>query len=228
MRVDRSNFRNLLVGEKQAIAAYAGQFILWEKPWEKVTHTNTGIYSYDIPSWVSSLGFAMIGGGGGGQTGNGGNRSDGRPGAASQWEVFYHNLGHPAVRNLHIIVGDGGSGGSNNDHAAGSNGGNTLVNILRNAGSAGIITDGSYTVRGGQGGPQSNLPQSSNGGSPRPAVGPRALEDLPVGRGGGESRAGTAPGAGGGYGMGGIFGRRNRGGNGADGRVIVYMFATSM
>lgn len=208
---------------------YVGTSLVWEHPSQVVIKTVDGT-NIVVPSWAVAVSLALIGGGGGGQSGNGARGGDGRPGGGANWAVYYKNLERSEGQSFYIntTVGDGGAGGANSDHAAGSQGGSTSATLMRRAadGSLGVV--GSYTAEGGLGGPASGRPVGSSSGIPTrvnaPRLVPPAPYELPRGATARYETVGGSPGAGGGYGQGGLFGRRGRGAAGGKGQARFYFY----
>ena len=201
---------------------------LWYRPYLTRTITSTAAQAIAIPRWVNMVGYAIIGGGGGGQSGNGSNRGDGRPGGASQWVVgtfALPTLGESATYYASIRVGAGGNGGANSDHAAGQNGAATSIQMVYRVGTSEAATQLSASSDGGRAGPASGLGIGAASGRPNAANSPRAEMALPRGVAAGKEVVGGIPGAGGGYGGGGIFGARGRGAAGGRGRAMIWMYS---
>ena len=207
---------------------WKGEYFVWEH-YTRVDPFTTSTNGIQIPDWALSVGVAVIGGGGGGQTGNGAVDTSGRPGAAAEWYVAHKVLDrNPGDKfYINVTVGDGGAGGSNSDNSPGKQGGATKATIFRNTN--GTVTQiATYTGTGGKGGPDSGLPTNSTSTSPSIKTAPRqALHPpttLPRGSVAPKGHVGGSPGAGGGCGDGGFFGSRTVGRAGGKGRAILYYY----
>lgn len=206
-----------------------GTSLIWEHPSQVIAKTVSG-NNIQVPSWAVAVSFALIGGGGGGQTGNGTTGASGRPGAAAQWGVYYKDLGRSEGQSFYInvTIGNGGSGGANSDHAAGSDGGATFATLMRRSADGALQVAASYGADGGEGGPSSGLPIGSTSTRPASVAAPRMVPIAPHalarGASAGEQQTGGSPGAGGGFGGGGVLGIRNRGGSGGKGEARFYFY----
>ena len=141
---------------KEVSSLRVGKDLVWEHPSLVIIKTVSGS-NIQVPSWAVAVSIALIGGGGGGQTGSGAVNGSGRTGFAANWSVYYKNLERLPGQSFHIdtVVGRGGAGGANADYAAGSNGEATTVKLWRTVGGSTTIA-GSYNAAGGVGGSSSS------------------------------------------------------------------------
>lgn len=165
---------------------------------------------YTFPKSYDYLVIGGIGGGASGQTGNGGVGTDGKGGNPGSWAFTIVQRGpNPlpmSMEFVNIYPGRGGAQAANSDNA-GPNGGTS---------SQVWTPDGPIlTAAGGSG-----RASGQNGGSPGNYTNPYTGQVHTGGSGGtGNGGDGSAPGGGGAGGNGGLFGSRTRGGAGGNGRV---------
>lgn len=226
--VTNTNISDVRINASFVSSLRVGSVLAWERATQVVTYNISG-QPFTVPTWAVAISVALIGGGGGGQSGNGSSNSSGRPGGAAQWSVFYRELNRQPgdVFTYSVVVGSGGAGGGNSDHAYGSNGTKSSLKLFRRQGSASTEV-ATYNSGVGLAGPASGLGVGAISGSPNTVSAPRraytAPSTLPRGTSVGKETVGGSPGAGGGYGGGGYFGSRGRGAAGGNGRVIVYCY----
>lgn len=228
--IKEEKIRGVRLNGSEVSSLRFGHNVAWERPTVVSAHyiSASGI---QVPDWTVAIAFAIIGGGGGGQTGNGSNNRSGRPGGAAQWAIYYRNLERNVGEKFHInlTIGAGGSGGSNSDHAAGSNGAETTATLWKQVG--GVQSNVAlYKAEGGLAGPASGLGVGHSSQRPTVIAAPREYPtrafgaQLPSGVAAEKEKPGGTPGAGGGYGGGGYFGSRGRGGKGGDGLAMFYFY----
>lgn len=226
--VKDTDISNVMLNGSEVSSLRVGEVLAWEHATEVTIHYTTR-QSVSIPSWAVGISVALIGGGGGGQTGNGANGTDGRPGGAAQWSVFYRDLNRQPgdMLSYSVTVGSGGAGGENLDGSPGSDGTKSSLALIRHRGSASTQI-ATYVSGVGLGGPASGLEPGAYSGSPDAIASPRRAykppSTLPRGIRVGREVVGGSPGAGGGYGRGGFFGARWQGGAGGKGMAIVYCY----
>lgn len=226
--VKDTDISNVMLNGSEVSSLRVGEVLAWEHATEVRTFNMT-IQPIMIPDWAVGISVALIGGGGGGQTGDGGSNTPGRPGGAAQWSVFYRDLNRQPgdVFTYSVVVGSGGAGGPNSGHASGSNGTKSSLALFRRQGSASVQI-ATFDSGVGLAGPASGLEQGAISGRPDAISAPRRAytppTTLPQGASVGKETVGGSPGAGGGYGGGGFFGARGQGAAGGNGRVIVYCY----
>lgn len=226
--VKDTDISNVMLNGDEVSSLRVGEVLAWEHATEVTIHYTTR-QSVSIPSWAVGISIALIGGGGGGQTGEGGSNTPGRPGGAAQWSVFYRDLNRQPgdVFTYNVVVGSGGAGGKNIGHDPGANGTKSSLTLFRRQGSASTQI-ATYVSGVGLGGPASGLEPGAMSGSPDAIASPRRAykppTTLPRGTSVGKETVGGSPGAGGGYGGGGFFGNRGLGAAGGKGMVIVYCY----
>ncbi|QAY16670.1 hypothetical protein SEA_FELIXALEJANDRO_34 [Gordonia phage FelixAlejandro] len=176
---------------------------------QSTTYSTVGTFTYTIPPWCRYIDGVGIGGGKGGQTGNGANSAVGRGGLPGQWAATTLERGVHipwSESQLTIVVGAGGAGGANSDHAAGQNGSSSSI----------TSSAGTLTAPGGTGTSSATLARDGVAAGDYTYLG---ITYTGGGTAGENGEAGKPPGGGGAGGNGGIFGMRTRGGAGARGQV---------
>lgn len=227
--VKDTDISNVMLNGSEVSSLRVGEVLAWEHATEVSIHYTTR-QSVSIPHWAVAISVALIGGGGGGQSGNGTYGASGRPGGAAQWSVFYKDLNRQPgdMFSYSVTVGSGGAGGGTPDDSPGSDGTKSSLALFRQQGSASTQI-ATYHSGVGLGGPASGLEPGAMSGSPDVVSAPRRRayahpSTLPQGASVGKERVGGSPGAGGGYGGGGFFGARGQGAAGGKGMVIVYCY----
>ncbi|QAY16419.1 hypothetical protein SEA_MSAY19_34 [Gordonia phage Msay19] len=176
---------------------------------QSTTYSTVGTFTYTIPPWCRYIDAVGIGGGRGGQTGNGASTAVGRGGLPGQWAATTLERGVHipwSESQLTVVVGAGGAGGANSDHAAGQNGSPSSI----------TSSAGTLTAPGGTGTSSATLARDGVAAGDYTYLG---ITYTGGGTAGENGEAGKPPGGGGAGGNGGIFGNRTRGGAGARGQV---------
>lgn len=180
-------------------------------------YSTVGTFVYDIPTWANYIDVVLLGPGGGGKGGNGGDTRPGYGGGAGEWktETLVRGVDFPANATQIIIdVTAGGKGGAKEQN------GFTSTPVIRRA-----ITGGkaALSAAAGLGATQygSGTDPMSTGREP----GDIDYQGFPYvgGDGGTGGRPGGngGPGAGGGGGYGGIYTVAYAGGDGGGGRAVL-------
>ena len=190
------------VGESMPKNVFKGETEIWRRDPPVNTYTSTTTVS--VPSWAAVVNYCIIGGGGSGSGGHGGNtlKGDGGRAGAKTSGRFVVKPGDSLV----LTVGAGGAAvGKETNGKAGS-----ASSIKLNGSSV-------ASAAGGAGG------SGYNGGDGQAAgdvTGPGGLL-LQGGGSAGNNTDGKPPGGGGGPGTGGVFGSANGGRKGGNGAVQI-------
>lgn len=227
-----STASNMFIGENEVSSVYVpGTGKVWEHPYSHVVHSAAGTWyrNIQIPQWCNTVCFEMIGGGGGGESGDGSTNKYGRPGGASAWVQNTYNLirvdGETYLYDYY--VGRGGAGGTYSRTrwapGPGQNGEKSEVHLKRvqESGAASAIATFTTNVVG-LGGPASGLGRGVTSGA---AGSKRSVRDylvLPGAKGVGKETVGNSPGGGGGCGGHDFGGNSSDGGAGGNGRIYAF------
>ncbi|UOW93090.1 minor tail protein [Mycobacterium phage NoShow] len=180
-------------------------------------YSTVGTHVYNIPTWANFVDVVLLGPGGGGKGGNGGDTRPGYGGGAGQWvtETLVRGVDFPVNATQIIIdVTAGGQGGAKEQN------GKTSTPVIRRA-----ITGGKAAIQAAAG-----LGATAYGSGTDPMSTGREPGDINYqgfpyvgGDGGTGGRPGGngGPGAGGGGGYGGIYTVAYAGGDGGGGRAVV-------
>ncbi|AAN02090.1 minor tail protein [Mycobacterium phage Barnyard] len=178
------------------------------------TVSTPGVFVYNVPDWANIVDDIMVGTGGGGKGGNGGDTRPGYGGGAGQWrgESLVRGVDFPDVPNAQIIfdVGTGGQGGAKEQN--GSTGTVTRRRAISGGKAELLAPAGAGATQYGSG-----TDPMSTGRSPGDFVWNGKNYAGGIGGTGGRPGAnGGTPGAGGGGGYGGIYTVAYAGGDGAN------------
>lgn len=197
-----ADIKSLSFNDTSFSEAYLGSDLVWKAHYNPVAHrfTKANTYHLTVPHWANTIDYVLIGGGGGGNAGDGSWGGSGEGGFAG--EVKTGTIRVPQGR-ITITVGAGGHGSTNTLYSA-SNGGDTRISI----GSVNFSADG------GRGG--STNSSSYPEGEARKEVSVPGFS-LPQGHSTPPNSPGVYPGDGGGGGTGGYFNSYTSGQSGADG-----------
>ncbi|CAB0542504.1 glycine-rich domain-containing protein [Corynebacterium diphtheriae] len=197
-----ADIKSLSFNDTSFSEAYLGSDLVWKAHYNPVAHrfTKANTYHLTVPHWANTIDYVLIGGGGGGNAGDGSWGGSGEGGFAGRIKTGTVRV--PQGR-ITITVGAGGHGSTHTLYSA-SNGGDTRISI----GSVNFSADG------GRGG--STNSSSYPEGSARSEVNVPGF-NLPQGHSTPPNSPGVYPGDGGGGGTGGYFNSYTSGQSGADG-----------
>ena len=217
--VRAGDIRGVYAGTREAGAMLMGDRLVWNKT---ALYTRTDNSAPSVPDWATFFTVILVGGGAGGQAGDGGNRAAGVGGRAGNVHFVSDSI-QPGSR-LTLSLGRGGVGGSGSSRALGRSGGSTGMYYYKYGSSSRSFIE----ARGG-----SNRMSSQMGGSTTlsPNIAGRYYQShtgrsssMTIGHGPSGNGHNGSNGAGGSGGNGGIFNNYSSGGRGGDGWFQIQFY----
>lgn len=220
VRVDWEDIVDIMGGGLSGSALYRGDgYEIFNKR-ERRYWDAVGTYRLELPAWTTGFVAILFSGGGGGQHGDGGNRTSGRGGTSGEGRYSSYTLGTGSARTtrVDITIGSGGIGGRGNSNPAVDGSPSTLYfssfSMEPSVGRAAASSGQNGTTQG-----WGSLSDLMSKRFMKPAG--STYSSGPAGSGNGGS---AKLGAGGAGGNGGILGQYSNGGRGGDGFCEMYIW----